>query len=449
MPTVLRASRHLLRFRISALRSIPSRLDPPALISFLLFALLLTIFAASPVRTSTDSRWSIYTAMSFAQGHGGDLTEYLPIIAEEKFYAIEYPDGRPRTRYPIGPSLLAAPVVVVYSWLHPRLADELRAHIPVRTEQFIACLVGAAAGAIFFWVIFSQFQSILIASLSTFIFAFCTSIWSTATRALWQHGPLVLMLVVTMLLLVRARRRPQLVQYVSLPLAMAYLMRPTAIVPIAILSCYVLVCHRDWLARYIAWSMLIAVPWTAYNFAVYHWILPPYYSHEAFSQSTKFAEGLLGNLFSPSRGLLVFSPVLIFALSGFVLALRDQEQRGLYFAYGAIVVAHVIIVGASSMWWAGHSFGPRFTTDIVPFLVYFTAFNFRLPSSIRPAARSAVFVGVAVLTTASFLIHAQGALRRDTWMWNEIPNNIDDNASRAWDWRDPQFARTDPAPDLR
>jgi hypothetical protein len=264
-----------------------------------------------------------------------DLTEYLPIIAEEKFYAIEYPDGRPRTRYPIGPSLLAAPVVVVYSWLHPRLADELRAHIPVRTEQFIASLVGAAAGAIFFWVIFSQFQSILIASLSTFIFAFCTSIWSTATRALWQHGPLVLMLV------------------------------------------------------------------------------------------------------------------LIFALSGFVLALRDQEQRGLYFAYGAIVVAHVIIVGASSMWWAGHSFGPRFTTGIVPFLVYFTAFNFRLPSSIRPSARSAVFVGVAVLTTASFLIHAQGALRRDTWMWNVIPNNIDDNASRAWDWRDPQFARTDPAPDLR
>ena len=39
------------------------------------------------------------------------------------------------------------------------------------------------------------------------------------------HGPLVLMLVVAMLLLARARRRPRLMQYVSLPLAMAYLMR--------------------------------------------------------------------------------------------------------------------------------------------------------------------------------------------------------------------------------
>jgi hypothetical protein len=38
-------------------------------------------FSASPVTTSTDLRWSLYTAMSFADGKGGDLTEYLPIIA--------------------------------------------------------------------------------------------------------------------------------------------------------------------------------------------------------------------------------------------------------------------------------------------------------------------------------------------------------------------------------
>jgi len=38
-------------------------------------------------------------------------------------------------------------------------------------------------------MILSQFQSLPIALASTFIFAFSTSIWSTATRALWQHGP--------------------------------------------------------------------------------------------------------------------------------------------------------------------------------------------------------------------------------------------------------------------
>jgi glycosyltransferase involved in cell wall biosynthesis len=445
---------YLLRFRI---QPAPSRsslkrsslMNSPALGSLALFALLLTVFAASPVRTSTDSRWSIHTAMSFLHGQGGDLIDYLPIIEKEDFYAIIHPDGRPRSRYPIGTSLLAAPAVAVSSWLRPHFAEDLRTRKPVRTEQFIASIIGAAAGVVFFWVILSQFQSVAIASASTFVFAFCTSIWSTATRALWQHGPLILMLVIAMLLLVRARQRAALIQYVSLPLAMAYLIRPTAVVPIVMLSAYVLICHRRWFVKYVCWAMLIAIPWMAYNLSIYAAPLPPYYHQEAFSATTNFTEGLLGNLFSPSRGLLIFSPVLIFALSGFLLALRDQAQRPLYIAYGAIVVAHMIIVGASSMWWAGHSFGPRFTTDIVPFLVYFTAFNFRLPAAFRASTQTALSASIAVLALASCLIHAQGALRSATWEWNVLPESIDRDASRAWDWRDPQFARTTAGPALR
>ena len=66
----------------------------------------------------------LHTALSFAKGRGGDLTEYLPIIEKEKFYAIEYPDGRARTRYPIGTSLLAMPVVTGIALLRPRWARE-------------------------------------------------------------------------------------------------------------------------------------------------------------------------------------------------------------------------------------------------------------------------------------------------------------------------------------
>ena len=427
-------------FELSAAHPLSGRAF--AFLSLGIFMLLLAVYAASPVTTSGDSRWSIHTAMSFAHGHWGDLTEYLPIITRERFYAIEYPDGRPRTRYPIGTSLLAMPLVVMSSWVRPHFAEDLRTRIPIRTEQLIASIIGAAAAVVFFWVMLSQFQGLAIALASTFIFSLCTSVWSTATRALWQHGPLVLMLVIAMLLLVRARRRPELVQYVSVPLAMAYVIRPTAIVPVAMLSAYVLLYHRPWFVRYLNWAMVIAIPWVAYNFAVHKSLLPAYYSREAFSQTTRFAEGLLGNLFSPSRGLLIFTPVLVFALSGFVLALRDRVQRPLHIAYGATVVAHLIIVGAASMWWAGHSFGPRFTTDIIPFLVYFTAFNFRLPASFRPRTQATLSASIVVLALASMLIHAQGALRGATMTWNYIPNEIDRNPSRVWDWTDPQFTRT-------
>ncbi len=414
-----------------------------------LFVLFLTVFAVSPVETSTDSRWSIHTAMSFVQGLGGDLTAYLPILEKEGFYHIDYPDGRPRTRYPIGTSLLAIPAVIVASLTNSHFAEGLRDHIPTTTEKFIASLFGAAAGVVFFWVVLYQFQSLAIALGSSFIFSFCTSMWSTATRALWQHGPLVLMLVIAMLLLVRARRRPDLIQYVSLPLAMAFVIRPTAIVPIVILSAYVWFFQRAWFVRYLCWAAIIAVPWIAYNFAIYHRLLPAYYTGEAFSSQTRFVEGLLGNLFSPSRGVFVFSPVLLFASSGFVLALRDATQRPLHLAYGAIIVGHSIIVGAASMWWAGHSFGPRFMTDVVPFLVYFTAFNFRLPNRFGFRTQTAISSAIAVLALLSLIINAQGALRPETFAWNMVPNNIDQNTSRAWDWRDPQFARTASPPTLR
>jgi hypothetical protein len=223
---------------------------------------------------------------------------------------------------------------------------------------------------------------------------------------------------------------------------MAYVIRPTALVPITVLSAYVLLFHRAWFVRYICWGLVITLPWITYNLSVYGRLLPIYYSGEAFSAQTRFVEGLLGNLFSPSRGLFVFSPVLLFAPSGFVLALRDRAERPLIIAYGAIVVANASVIGAANMWWAGHAFGPRFTTDIVPFLVYFTAFNFRLPETIRPRTRRAVFAAVGVLALASMTIHAQGAFRYATWEWNYVPDDIDQNNSRAWDWLDPQFART-------
>ena len=96
---------------------------------------------------------------AFAHGHGGDLTEYLPRLEQEQFYSIEYPDGRPRSRYPIGTSLLAMPAVVVSSWLFPHFAEDMRANNPVGTEHCIASVIGAAAGVIFFWVILSTIFS--------------------------------------------------------------------------------------------------------------------------------------------------------------------------------------------------------------------------------------------------------------------------------------------------
>jgi hypothetical protein len=52
---------------------------------------------------------------------------------------------------------------------------------------------------------------------------------------------------------------------------------------------------------------------------------------------------------------------------------------------------------------------------------------------------AALLSDIGVLATASLAIHAQGALRGAPMFWNVLPDNIDQNPSRLWDWSDPQF----------
>jgi len=379
--------------------------------------------------------------MSLIEGRGGDLSDYLPVLKKNNFYCIEYVNGRPHTIFPIGVSVLAAPFVGAIALINPSFKAMLHEEVPNNLEKVLASIFGAAAAAIFFWLVLGQFERLSIALATTVIFSLCTSMWSLATRALWQHGPLVLMLVIAMLLLHRAKKRPSLIQYVSLPLAMAYLIRPTASIPIIAITGYVLICNRAWFIRYVSWAMLIAIPWIAFNLVIYGKILSPYYFGLSYSGSSSLAVVLAGNLISPSRGLFVYSPVLLFAISGFVLSLRNKEQRPLHFAYGAIIIIMLIAVSLLPVWWAGHSFGPRYMTDLVPFFVYFTAFNFDLPASYSHTKRAAVLTGISVLAAISLMIHAQGALRVAPWLWNVLPENVDQNPSRLWDWSDPPFLR--------
>ncbi len=412
-----------------------------ALAALGLFLALVAIYVASPMRTPYDSRWSIHTADSFLHGHGGDLSAYLPVLEKNQFYFIDYEHGRPHNGYPIGVSLMAAPFVAVIELVNPSFADLLKEQVPDNVEKVLASIFGAAAAVLFFYLVLDRFRQWAIALASTLIFALCTSMWSLATRALWQHGPLVLMFVTAMLLLQRAKDRPALVQYVSLPLAFAYIIRPTAAVPIVVISAFVLLYHRKFLIRYLGWAMLFALPWLAFNVVTYGRILPPYYLllSPGGTAASAFGEALAGHLISPARGLFIYSPVLLFALPGFVLAWRDRTERPLHLAYAAIVVLILIAISLFPAWWAGHSFGPRYMIDVLPFLAYFTAFSFDL----RPGARrGAVLAVIGVLAAISFTIHLRGATRSGPWAWNVSPEDVDKNPARLWDWRDPPFLRT-------
>ena len=69
--------------------------------------------------------------------------------------------------------------------------------------------------------------------------------------------------------------------------------------------------------------------------------------------------GALGLLVSPSRGLLVFSPVVLVALAGFRPMREEGWQSDLRWCALA-AAAQFGLYAFYSVWWGGHTYGPRY-----------------------------------------------------------------------------------------
>jgi hypothetical protein len=79
--------------------------------------------------------------------------------------------------------------------------------------------------------------------------------------------------------------------------------------------------------------------------------------------------GIAGLLLSPTRGLFVFSPFLLFVVFFLPWVLRERSTRRLSVVIGCAVLAQVSFY-ASADWRQGISFGPRWLTDMLPILFW-------------------------------------------------------------------------------
>jgi hypothetical protein len=403
-------------------------------------AIVVLVFVAhfGGIITSYDSRWSIPTARSILHEGNADLDEYRARLEADpgSRYAVDLIRGRYYALSPIGVSLLALPVVFVIDATGSRVPDG-------KTEKLVASLVMALTALVIYGIA-RRALSVPRALLLTFVFAFCTPAWSVAARGLWQHGPSMLMLSLALWLMLEAERRPSLVQYAGLPLAFAFVVRPTNAIPIAALTLVVLVKHRRSFVRYVVWAMVIALPFLFFNFAVYGTWHSWYYSPGRVGHATRLWEGLVGNLVSPNRGLFVFSPILLLAVYGAWLKLR-RERTLLDGVLVAVVILHWLLISSHRPWNGGHTYGNRLFADLVPYFVYFLIpVVAALPDSRHVGRRPALAAAFVLLVAVSFAIHYRGAYRRIAWDWNSTPVDIDADPSRVWDWRDLQFLRGGP-----
>jgi len=425
----------------------------------------------SRVGTSFDSRWSVYIAMSLWRHGDTNLDEYKDVMQRTNWYAAECvaPDGHATllkadtcnghwyNTYPPGGPILTAPLTLaavgVMHLLHPIVKnfryddpnamgffedDFDKGHAVIEMEVASALL--AATGVIVFHIA-RMYLPVNRAVWLTLLFATGTSAYSVAGRGLWQHTPSILLLSIVIYLLLGARERPALAAWAGLPVALSYTVRPTDSLFVIIFTVYVAVKHT----RYLLWYLLAAAPIAAiflgYNFSIYHGMLSPYYRSDlgGFRPENwpRWGYDLFSVLFAPSRGLFIYTPIFLFSVWSMV---RRKWSSPVAPWLAVLALAHWLVIGAYiSNWWAGHSYGPRFFTDVTPiFVLFLIPFLGRWESHGR-VFRATFLLGVCL----SVAIHLRGGWSIPVYRWNADPVNVDEHPSRNWDWSDPQFLRRD------
>ena len=82
-------------------------------------------------------------------------------------------------------------------------------------------------------------------------------------------------------------------------------------------------------------------------------------------------QGILGQLVSPGRGLLLYCPILILSLGGIIPLLRRARAEAIVAL--TIIVIHLLLYGKWFMWHGGFAWGPRFMIPTLPFWAIFLA----------------------------------------------------------------------------
>ena len=351
-----------------------------------------------------------YIAWSLLEEGNFDLDESIFRLRRHCSLGMRYgSSGHWVSRYPPGNGLMAVPVYALYRPFAGGFPGE---DTMMRLGKFTGALYCALAAAVFFQIASSLFRRSRV--LGTVLFAFGTTVWSTASQSLWGHGPAVFWVCVAMFLLMVPKGRLHLRGLLAGgAFGMAIFCRPTVGVLLVGIAGWLLVSREYRLALGLcagAAGPILAL--MAYNGYYAGSSLSGGYAEGATMSawSTPLWIGLLGLTVSPSRGLLFFTPAVVVSVYGASRLIRnrtelcDANRRVLI---GAMLgaVGTVILFAKWHAWWGGWSYGPRYLTEIMPIVCLLFCLGYLGLSSVW-SRRTAV--GLVILSVGIHFVGVVG-----------------------------------------
>jgi hypothetical protein len=397
---------------------------------------------------SYDSQGTRLLAIELVKRHTfslGHVVGRTPALGERPAFMRDL-HGNYRSAYPLPSSLSAAAVAWVLSAAH---VIDLDAPLsPALVAKLTASALLALAVALAF-VTASRRTTRTAAAVIAVAFGLGTNIWAGASQTLWQQETALSALMLAILLLSARTGSVSRAVFAGLALGLAGWARLQLAPTVAILALSMPVrwgrsAFAGWLpiAAIGALAMGINVRWFGHPVGPLPTLelLHPSVHHVASSLARTPWASAAGLLFSPSRGLLIFSPVVIFSFWGVGAARREGAASDLGWC-AAAAAAQFGLYSMYAVWWGGHTFGPRYALDMLPALVPIAAAG-------APAVSRNVVLRAAVFLTLiwSIGVAALGAFVYPAEQWNNDPVNVDGKHSRLWEWKDSQIVRCARAP---
>ncbi len=341
-------------------------------------------------------------------------------------FAVAYRRGHWISIFPVVTPILIAPLYIPLAWYvaryHPSTDQYLFQRLLDVMEKLAASVVASLSAVMVYLCLVRLTPRRSVALGLTFIYALASETWVISSQALWAHGMTELLIGLALWLLLIADTNPAALFGVGLAMVLNTANRPTNGILAVLLSLYVLKTHgwQSW--RFFVFPVLIAPVYLWYNF---HFLgmLSGEIMDGGFS--TPLALGLAGVLFSPSRGLFIYTPWVLFSCWGIIAAFAASQERTLYRYLALAAIGETITYATYYKWWGGWCFGPRYFADLMPVLTIL------LMPILKPLTERSVLKYIFIsLVTLSFGIQVVGAYFRI---------NLADSPNQLWSWRDSQL----------
>ncbi len=364
-------------------------------------------------------------------------------------YFVTRSHGHWMSIYPLVTPLVVTPLYVpavcwLSQWRPPLAHNDVRVTAMIDLmEKFSASLVAALSVAVLYLAL-REIAAPLTSLLVTLVYGLASNTWAISSQSLWRHGVTQLGFALFLLGLLRRSSGQGAAFCAGFGAALAAANKPAEATFAVLFLVYFALRRRGQFLFFAAPILLLASLVLAYNLHFFGRLLGAYPNPLASPGSTtgghvtpsSFGAGVTGLLVSPSRGLVTFTPWVLLSFWGAAIIWKEKLWgfgRYLIVATVAVYLQHARF----GNWWGGWAYGPRYLTDLLPFLALFL-----IPVWPRICSSRLLLTGFVLGTAFALWVQIVGAFYYPNGAWDSKPVSVDFRQDRIWDWSDNQIMRS-------